>query len=186
MTTRTVLGLLTAAALVVAIQVAYGDYDSERGISAIFERSSSLAPASEPRYVEECGGCHIAYPPALLPARSWEKIMAQLADHYGDSAELDAETRSALTAYLVQNSSEHGEYRHARRITRSVDDASTPTRIMDIPYIRHEHEEIPERLVTGNPQVKSFSNCGACHRQVAQGSFSEREVRIPDFGRWDD
>ena len=34
--------------------------------------------ASDPVWKAECGSCHVAYPPQLLPAQSWRKIMARL------------------------------------------------------------------------------------------------------------
>ena len=32
-------------------------------------------------YIEECGACHLAYPPGLLPVQSWRGIMSDLEDH---------------------------------------------------------------------------------------------------------
>jgi hypothetical protein len=34
--------------------------------------------------------------------------------------------------------------------------------------------------------VKSFANCNACHTRAAEGSFRERDIRIPGAGKWDD
>lgn len=186
MNTKLTLGLITAAALIAAGRMSYGDGDDGWGFKGTFERSSGVAPAVDPLYLEECGGCHMAYPPALLPGRSWEKIMGGLTDHFGDNAELDGGVRTQLTAYLVSNSADQVDYRYSRKITRSLAYGAAPLRIMDVPYIRHEHHEIPDRLVTHNPKVMSYSNCSACHQSAVQGSFSEREINIPDYGRWDD
>ena len=43
-------------------------------------------------YTLECASCHTAYPPGMLPARSWERLMAGLDRHYGSDASLDAKT----------------------------------------------------------------------------------------------
>jgi hypothetical protein len=59
-------------------------------------------------------------------------------------------------------------------------------RITEIPYIRHEHDEIPDRLITGNAEVVSLSRCEGCHGGAVQGSFSENDIRIPGFGKWED
>ena len=40
-------------------------------------RSNGVKTVTNPVYVEECGSCHMAYPPGLLPALSWQKIMPQ-------------------------------------------------------------------------------------------------------------
>jgi hypothetical protein len=34
-----------------------------------------------PIYKQECAACHLAYPPGLLPARSWSRIMSGLDKH---------------------------------------------------------------------------------------------------------
>ncbi|WP_372742464.1 hypothetical protein [Neptunomonas sp.] len=49
-----------------------------------------------------------------------------------------------------------------------------------------KHDEIPDRLVEGNPDVGSFSNCNVCHEGAAKGDFDEDRAIIPGFGRWDD
>ena len=35
-----------------------------------------LSAVNNPTYKEQCGGCHFAYQPGLLPSGSWEKILA--------------------------------------------------------------------------------------------------------------
>ena len=39
--------------------------------------------------------CHVAYPPGLLPAASWQRLMANLPRHFGTDASLDAATAQA-------------------------------------------------------------------------------------------
>ena len=43
-----------------------------------------------PAYVQECGSCHVPYPPGLLPNESWQRLMANLPQHFGTDASLDA------------------------------------------------------------------------------------------------
>jgi len=40
--------------------------------------------------------------------------------------------------------------------------------------------------VTGNPTVKSISQCDACHTDAERGTFNEHDINIPGYGRWDD
>jgi len=145
-----------------------------------------VAPVANAEYTEECGSCHMAYPPGLLPAESWRTMMAGLDDHFGENAGLDAPTHQSLTDYLVANSADVSQSRRSRKIIRSLSASAAPLRITDLPYFRHEHDKIPPRLVAKNPDVGSLSNCVACHRGAERGSFSERDIRIPGFGRWDD
>ena len=48
----------------------------------------------------------MAYPPGLLPERSWRKMMAELDKHFGQNASLDAAATKAILDYLVENSAE--------------------------------------------------------------------------------
>jgi hypothetical protein len=47
-----------------------------------------VLPVNNANYDEECGSCHMAYSPGLLPKKSWMKVMGNLEEHYGDNAEL--------------------------------------------------------------------------------------------------
>lgn len=135
-------------------------------------------------YQEECGSCHLAYPPQLLPPASWSRIMNGLEDHFGENAELDGQTRQQIESYLkLLSTPRRGEY---RKLLRNMDPNKAPLRITEMTYFKREHREIPRRFVTGNDQVRSFSQCDACHQDAARGSFDEDRVSIPGVGRWDD
>jgi len=152
-----------------------------------YEHSSTdVAAVENPVYKEECGSCHMAYPPGLLPARSWTRMMSELGDHFGDDAELDPDTHSAISRFLVENSADRSGLRRSQKFSRSIGRNEAPVRISETPYFRHEHDEIPARMVTGNPEVKSLSQCDACHTGAARGAFNEHDIRIPGYGRWDD
>jgi len=137
-------------------------------------------------YKQECGSCHMVYPPGMLPARSWEKILSNLDKHFGDNAELDPEVQNSMHNFLLKNSSDHSNYRRAYRFSRSIGSNETPLRITDLPYFKRQHDEIPLKFVTGSDKVKSFSQCQACHSDAEQGGFDEDEVRIPGIIGWDD
>jgi hypothetical protein len=151
-----------------------------------FRHSSSLAAPPNARYQAECASCHMAYPPALLPARSWQTIMGRLDQHFGEDASLDAATIKEITTYLTVNSADGNKARFAKRVQLSLPADDTPLRITETPFFKGEHRELPARLYRDNPKVGSLSNCAACHTRAEQGSFRERDINIPGFGRWDD
>lgn len=157
------------------------DDDSHRQKYAISYSAGQFPDLNNPLYTEECGSCHMAYPPQLLPPASWHKIMENLNDHFGENAELDADTRSRIENYLAETSGK----RPYRKILRNLGNA-TPTRITELPYFIHEHDEIPARLIGDNENIASISQCNACHRGAEQGQFDEDDVFIRGFGRWDD
>ena len=148
--------------------------------------SKIVAMPENALYQTECGSCHMAYPPGLLPERSWRKLMSSLNNHFGDNAELDANKREAITGFLAANSADKSSSATSRRFAGSSGDKEIVLRITEMPYFIHEHDDIPARLVTGNKSVLSFSNCNACHRNTDRGSFQEDDINIPGYGRWDD
>ena len=145
--------------------------------------ASSSAPQPDPLYLEECGSCHMAYPAQLLPTASWRMIMSQLDDHFGENAELDAVSSQSISDYLDRAS--RGEKGSYQKLFRRLGD-KVPERITELPYFKHEHDEIPSRIIKANDKVAALSQCNACHKRAEQGSFDEDDVYIPGFGRWDD
>lgn len=145
-----------------------------------------LEPATDPGYRDECGGCHLAYPPGLLPADGWRRVMGDLANHYGEDASLDAATADPILGYLIANSADGNSRVRSRAFAAAPLPGDGPPRITDTSYFQRKHDEIPLRLVRDNPGVQRFSRCEACHGGADQGRFNEDQVRIPGVGRWDD
>ncbi len=127
--------------------------------------AAGAAPAA---FVEECGSCHVAYPARFLPADTWRAVMGNLADHFGTDASLDEATAREIETYLAAN---------ARR--KATPPVST-LRITAQRWFEHEHRRVLKRRPP--PAVKSAADCGGCHRRAAEGSFREREIRIPANG----
>ena len=176
------IGSLILTTSILSVPVVFSDDDRRE----YRQRSIGVAAVNSPLYKEECGSCHMAYPPGLLPERSWKKVMAGLESHFGDNAELDADTAKTISEYLYQHSAEKSSYRRSRKIMRSLGKNDAPIRISDTPYIKHEHDEIPDKLIKHNTEVNSMANCNACHSEAEKGIFDEDGVKIPGYGRWDD
>lgn len=153
-----------------------------------FSRQNEVNPVSNAAYQEECGSCHLAYQPGLLPSQSWEKLLNEkaLADHFGDNAELDAATLKEIRDFVLENAAEKSWYKRARKIAKSTENGEAPLRITEVRYIKRKHDEIPEKMVKGNKDVKSLSYCDACHTQAKKGIYDEESVRIPNYPDWDD
>jgi hypothetical protein len=145
-----------------------------------------LRDADYPRYQKQCGECHLAYPPSLLPQASWQVLLGGLGDHFGDNAEIDAQEAAFLQDYLARHAAGPGKGDYSERMWRATQGQATPRRISETDYFVGKHHEIPLKLVKDNPQVKSYSQCQACHVRADRGSFDEHEVRIPGRGRWED
>lgn len=129
---------------------------------------SRLAAPANPAYVEECGSCHVAFAPGLLPAASWSRLMAGLDRHFGTDARVDASAAGALSRYLAD---------HAATGKRAVTGGDS-LRITGSPWFVREHRRI-EAATWTRPAVKSAANCGACHPDAARADFDEHAVRVP-------
>ena len=121
-----------------------------------------------PKYRSECAACHLAYPPGLLPAASWQRLMQDLPHHFGTDASLDPVTVGELTKWLTANA---GTSRRGR-------EAPPQDRITQSAWFQREHREVAA-ATWKLPAVKSSSNCAACHTTADQGDFNEHQVRIP-------
>lgn len=151
---------------------------------ALLAPAGAGAAGMDPLYVKECGACHVPYPAWALPARSWEQMMAGLKDHFGDNAELDAKTAAEITAYLTAHAAERARG-EAREFQRGVGRDAVPLRISELPHFKGEHREIPARVYQDNPDLK-LSRCDACHTKAAEGSYRERDIKLPGGIRWED
>ena len=179
--------LLTIALVLLNNQKAFSDDDhyKERLFDFSGFRTTDVVPVDDPVYQEECGSCHMAYSPGLLPSDSWKKVMFGLENHFGDNAELDADTSKEILNYLLENAADNSQYRRSQKFARTFDN-KVVDRITLTPYFIRKHDEIPKQFFTDNPKLSSFSQCSQCHQNADKGSFDEDEVTIPGIGRWDD
>jgi len=130
-------------------------------------------------FVEECASCHILYAPHLLPKRSWKKLMANLAEHFGDDASLDEADRRSIEAYLLANSAETSTKEAAHYIMRSLQEKKKDIiAISESPYWRDKHASLDKALFRSQ-KVKSKANCKACHRQFENGIIEDRLISLP-------
>jgi len=123
-----------------------------------------------PKYQQECAACHLAYPPGLLPAASWQRLMTSLPKHFGSDASLDPASVAELQRWLLAN---------ANTAKRASKEAPPPQdRITRSSWFIRQHDEI-SAATWQRASIKSAANCAACHRQAEQGDFDEHRVRIP-------
>jgi len=144
------------------------------GTSAFAEGGATVPPIQDAAVVKECGACHMAYAPQMLPIRSWQAIMGNLANHFGETATLSAPERQTIEAYLVAHAGDAPGTTQGHRFMRGIPADATPLRITDTRFWIRGHGEI-SAAAFANPKVKSKANCVACHRSAAAGQFGEEE-----------
>lgn len=130
--------------------------------------SGRLMPRNAPAaYAQECGSCHTAYAPGLLPAPSWQRLMAGLGRHYGTDASLDAATVRELGQWLQANAGT------GKRAVEPPQD-----RITLAPWFERKHRKV-DAAAWRHVSIKSAANCAACHPGADRGDFDEHGLRIP-------
>ena len=99
----------------------------------------------------ECGACHFAFDPALLPADDWKNIMSNLDKHFGADASLDDKLRVEIQEFLVNNGASSGVFAgstESPRITRKD-------------WFLRKHRGATRLVHRG--KVKTLVACPACH-----------------------
>lgn len=131
-----------------------------------------FAPVADPVVKEECGSCHLAFPPSMLPARSWQRMMGELDNHFGDNASLDAATTEKVTRYLVANAADAGGQRKSSKLLKGVTAGAAPQRITELPKWVKEHREVPD-WEWRHKDVRTKANCVACHQGAERGYYED-------------
>lgn len=144
----------------------------------VHDRDNYLKPVSSLTYKETCGGCHFAYQPELLPSASWQKILNQLYDHFGDEVETEPDTIKGITDYLIANGAESSSAKISVQIMRSLRNG-VPSRITEIPCILKKHREL-DPAVFERESIGSLANCTACHITAEKGIYDDDAVKIPN------
>ncbi len=142
-----------------------------------YRNKNQCKPITNPTYKASCEGCHMPYPPEMLPAASWKKILDRSDDHFGEQIPVDPKSKAVIVKYLSENGADRSSCKKAVKIMESLG-GKTPLRITEVPYIQKKHRKIsPE--VLNRKSIGSLSNCRACHRTAEQGIFNDKNVSIP-------
>lgn len=126
----------------------------------------------------ECGGCHLAFHPTLLPARSWAALLAGQDRHFGEALGLEEAALRELAAFANAYPAESGLSEPAYKINKSVPAGATPLRITETPYWIEKHARVPA-ATWRMASVRSKANCAACHLDAEQGTFEDAAMRLP-------
>ena len=131
-------------------------------------------------FVKECGSCHTLYPPTLLPKKSWELIMSDLENHFGDDASISEDSNKEILDFLVKNSAETSTMKPGFKFLNSIrnQDIIAMTKTT---YWEKTHKEIPKELFE-HSEIKSKANCKACHSDIEKGLIEKENIKnLSDF-----
>ena len=132
-----------------------------------------FAPVADPMVREECGSCHLVFPPSMLPASSWKRMMGELDKHFSTDASVTPAAAKRITRYLTENAADTGGQRYGGKLVRGVSLQSAPQRITELPRWIREHHELSANEWK-RKEVGSKANCVACHKDAERGYYDER------------
>jgi len=118
--------------------------------------NSKPASAGYEKWQKECSSCHVAYPPHMLSSENWQELMGKLDKHFDSNAALEAKDTRLIRDFLLRFAGSGPKY------------TSASLRISETPWFVREHRIISEsewKL----PEVKTRSNCTACHGKKVLG-----------------
>ncbi len=113
---------------------------------------------------EECSACHMPYAPGFLPKRSWQAIMNNLSNHFGEDASLGDATTREIELYFTAIAPSN---------INGVSSIAVPLRITDLPWFRGEHGSRLRNRAINDPNIVTMSNCTGCHRGAERGLFDD-------------
>jgi hypothetical protein len=147
-----------------------------------YEGLGGFKPVSNDAYRKECGACHFAYLPGFLPARSWNRVMDGLGNHFGESVQLAPELGTSLRAYLIDNAADKVPEKGPAVLLERLDPNKAPLRITQVPLIYRQHLVVRSVLKTNTHAkelVQGITNCDTCHEKAADGQFALHYTVVP-------
>jgi len=175
------LGMSLITVLVISSLVYFQGYLSETKDNPYIPFVGKVLPNNE-TWRTECGDCHLAYHPVLLPARSWEEMMRTQNSHFEEELDLDEETLTEIRDFLVKNAAESKLNEPAQKINASTPENETPLRVIETRYWLKKHNEITD-VYWKDERVGSKGNCSACHLDAKQGAFEDSAMRLPKLSK---
>ena len=133
-----------------------------------------------PLFAKECASCHILYPPNLLPRKSWETMMSNLENHFGDDASINEESNKEILAFLVKSSAETSTTKASWKFLNSIENKDIIA-LTKTTFWEKKHKDIPKELFL-NKDIKNKANCKACHSDVEKGLIENENIKnLSDF-----
>lgn len=104
-------------------------------------------------YLENCSGCHLALPPAVLPTQTWQQLL-QDSQHYGQQLQPLVDPPRLLV------------WNYLRTFSRSrTKTEETPYRVNESRYFNALHPQV--KL----PRPIQISGCVSCHPGATEYNF---------------
>lgn len=123
---------------------------------------------------KECSGCHLAYHPSILPARSWNALLRGQREHFGEDLDLDDETSRTLRDHALAHPAES----HATPLAWKIDSTTAADtvllRVTEAGYWKDRHAGLND---ADWRSTKPFA-CDGCHLDAMAGTYLPGAIRV--------
>jgi len=165
-------GIAVALATLLACAAAAYAWHAFQARSRPLPSTAALLPAA---WGDECSSCHLAYPPCLLPERSWTALLAPGADHFGEDLALAEATRAKLQRIAATPAG--ADEWACWKMRAAVPANATPLRITGTPGWREVHAALgPDSFKP--PISAGRHDCAACHEDAPSSTFDPRRIHL--------
>lgn len=97
-------------------------------------------------YLKNCGSCHIALPPQVMPSETWRRLLLDLDQHYGKKLD------SIFSPSLLMM------WNYLRDFSRPLkEEEATPYRVRESRYFQALHPQVDF------PEPARLNTCVTCH-----------------------
>lgn len=132
-------------------------------------KSSGVSTVQFQQYTDICGRCHFPYQAGLLPGISWEKLMMNSNDHFGQPLNLTEVEIRTMMRYLLDNSAGHINDEISSQILKTLDYNPIPIRITKTPFFIKKHNNLENN--------KNIVQCDNCHKDAMIGSYKKDKLK---------
>lgn len=136
----------------------------------------SLVNVRDTVHIVSCGSCHLPYSPALLPLQSWQGIMDNLDDHFGEVVQLSEENKAHILGYMEKYALTEGQPGVMGQLGAELPD-NPPLRITELPVFVNLHSNA-EELLGLEREDRTLSTCEGCHRAAASHIFDKALLSV--------
>ncbi len=145
--------------IAIAISIIFGSTMAQALDGSIAQNPNNNLELSKQLYIENCSSCHVPIPAEVLPTTSWQQILNNPTDHYGQTLpQINRITTRLLWNYLRANS----------RLLLVGE--NTPQYVTNSRYFKALHPQVDL------PKPSSNQTCISCHpgaKQLDYRSFRE-------------
>jgi cytochrome b len=162
---------IAVAAIGLAYLLLWSPRDTERRTR---DEDLHRAALKAQAWSKECGGCHLAYSPALLPFTSWQRTIDEQDRHFGEDLGLTAAAGQRLLDHARKEAPPSWA---AWKLAASAGPGKPPLEITATAFWRDAHASLPEAAF--KPPVSAGRHeCEACHRDAGSGIFHPRMIHM--------